>query len=198
MYILKENSAVNRRARFQDVATNNSVNQAPDPPWCGITFTSLLCLVFGECRVFPFVHAYSQGYLTAAFSHWWLHQCSFLYFRKRLYLNSWDSLQFPVENEAHPNLACFPRAMITCLDSANHLLSGSKTRLCLPLPISLVANPLVNDFPNYIIVVDTIMLCPDLLLGVDIAAMDWIVSPNEYAEALTSNTIVFEREASGK
>lgn len=48
--------------------------------------------------------------------------------------------------KAHPNPACFPRAMVTRLASANHLLSGAKICLCLPFSISLATKALLNDF----------------------------------------------------
>lgn len=70
---------------------------------------------------------------------------------------------FLLRMEAHPNPACYPRAMVTCLASANHVLSGAKTCLCFPLPISLATKLLLNDFPNDIIVVDAFVLCPDPL-----------------------------------
>lgn len=49
---------------------------------------------------------------------------------------------FLLGTEAHPTQACSPRAMVTCLASANHLLSGAKMCLCLPFP----TKALLNDF----------------------------------------------------
>lgn len=39
--------------------------------------------------------------------------------------------------ETQPKPACSPGAVVMCLASANHLLSGAKMRLCLALPTRL-------------------------------------------------------------
>lgn len=113
---------------------------------------------------------------------------------------------FLLEMEAHPQPASSPSILVTCLVSANHLLWGVKMCLCLLFPTSLATKlcsriSTLSGTPNYTIVVDMVVLCPDPLFGVDVYAMDWIVCPTKFicwSAYPQYDSIWFESEAYGR
>lgn len=140
-------------------------------------------LVFEEHSIFPFMHTYAHGLWTAAFSHWWWHQCNFLHFRKRLHFNSWDSLQFLVGNRNPTKASLFPWGSGNVLGLSQPLIvRGQDVSLFSTSHSSLPQSPhsmtsTLSGTPNYIIIVDTLVLCPEPLFWVDILLWTSLSAP---------------------
>lgn len=108
---------------FRFVATNNPMSQDPDPPWSGITFIILYALHLDNVGSF-LCACLCTKILNCCLLPLMITSMIFPIFLGRGFISIPETVSsFLLGMEAHPNPACFPRAMVTCLSSANHLLS---------------------------------------------------------------------------